>query len=66
MAQGQFTKEEAKATEDAVSELFQAIPKSKRAGYLGHLNDICLFISAAAKVAPFEKKDEQSEAEPVA
>lgn len=54
MAQGQFTKEEAKATEEAVSEMFDAIPKSKRGGYVGHLNDVMLFLSAAARVAPAE------------
>lgn len=44
MAQGDFTKEEAKSTREAVEELIDAIPKSKRMGYLGHLNDILLFI----------------------
>jgi len=32
MAQGQFTKEEAKETQKAVEEMFKAIPKSKRKG----------------------------------
>lgn len=56
MAQGEFTKEEAKQTEDAVTEMFNAIPKSKRLEYIGHLNDVCLFISAAAKRAPTEEE----------
>lgn len=55
MAQGEFTKEEAKATGEAVNELFKALPKSKQGSYLGHLNDICLFLSAAQKAAPDEK-----------
>lgn len=52
MAQGEFTKEEATATEEAVSEMFNALPKSKKAEFLGHLNDISLFIAAAKKAAP--------------
>lgn len=51
-----FTKEEAKKTSDAVSELFDAIPKSKRMNFFGHLNDICLFIEAAGRAAPEKKK----------
>ena len=52
MAQGEFTKQEAQRTEEAVNELFDAIPKSRRMGYLGHLNDVLLFLSAAKKAAP--------------
>ena len=52
MAQGEFTKEEAAETEKAVDEMFRAIPKSKQHEYIGHLNDIYLFISAAKKAAP--------------
>lgn len=51
MAQGEFTKAEAEETIKAVTELYEAIPKSKRAGYLGHMNDIYLFIDAAKKAA---------------
>ena len=54
MAQGQFTKEEAIETQKAVEEMFEAIPKSKRVEFLGHLNDISLFISAAQVIAPTE------------
>ena len=54
MAQGEFTKEEATFTEDAINELFGAIPKSKKMNYIGHLNDIFLFISAAKEAAPNE------------
>jgi len=60
MAQGQFTKEEAEQTKKAVEEMFNAIPKSRRMGYIGHLNDIFLFIEAAHKVAPAESKPEQT------
>jgi hypothetical protein len=54
MAQGQFTKEEAQQTIEAVDELFTALPKSKKGGYIGHLNDILLFLEAAKKAAPPE------------
>lgn len=47
MAQREFTVEEAEATKEAIGEMFKAIPKSKRMGYLGHLNDVFLFIDAA-------------------
>jgi len=60
MAQGQFTKEEAEQTKKAVEEMFNAIPKSRRMEYIGHLNDIFLFIEAAQKVAPSESKLEQT------
>jgi hypothetical protein len=52
MAQGEFTKEEADATKEAVDELFKALPKSKQMGFIGHLNDIFLFIEAAKRAAP--------------
>ena len=58
MAQGHFTKQEAKATAEAVEELFDALPKSRRMDYIGHLNDIYLFIDAAKRNAP----DEEAEA----
>jgi hypothetical protein len=54
MAQGEFTKQEAAATLEAVREMFDAIPKSKRFDYIGHLNDICLFVQAAQQQAPEE------------
>lgn len=55
MAQGEFTKEEAKQTIQAVKELFEALPKSKRAEFIGHLNDIFLFLAAAEAAASPEK-----------
>ncbi len=51
MSPGEFTKEEAQRVADAVEELFEAIPKSRRMEYLGHLNDVLLFLGAAAKEA---------------
>ncbi len=54
MAQGEFTKEEAEQTRKAVDELFEAIPKSKRQDFIGHLNDVFLFLEAAKRAAPNE------------
>ncbi len=52
MAQGDFTKDEAEFIRKAANELFEGIPKSHRMKYLGHLNDILLFILAARDAAP--------------
>jgi hypothetical protein len=54
MAQGDFTKEEAQATIEAVDEMFNALPKSKKLDYVGHLNDIMLFLEEAKRQAPGE------------
>lgn len=54
MAQGKFTKQEADESLKAVTEMFDALPKSKRYDYIGHLNDIGLFIEAAKLAAPDE------------
>lgn len=51
MAQGDFTKAEAKETMKAINEMFEAIPKSKRTQFIGHLNDVSLFIEAAERAA---------------
>lgn len=56
MAQGEFTKEECDATVTAVTEVFKALPKAKQRDFIGHMNDIYLFISAAKAIAPEEKK----------
>lgn len=56
MAQGEFTQEEAQMVLDAVNDMFEAIPKSKRVQFLGHLNDISLFLEAAKSKAPNEKE----------
>ena len=55
MAQGQFTKEEAKATEEALNEVMKAFPKKKVGEFIGHFNDIFLFVAAAGRAAPSEK-----------
>ena len=54
MAQGEFTKQEAAATEEAFEELLGALPKSKKMQFFGHANDISLFLAAAKRAAPDE------------
>jgi hypothetical protein len=56
MAQGEFTKEEAEETVKSVNEMFSALSKPKKIEYLGHLNDILLFIGSAKRAAPSENK----------
>jgi hypothetical protein len=58
MAQGEFTKEEAAETEKAVNEMFEGIPKARRMSFIGHLNDVLLFLKAAKNAAPSEQKKE--------
>lgn len=56
MAQGQFTKQEAQHAIETVDQMFRAIPKRKALEYIGHLNDVLLFLQAAKRAAPEEKK----------
>jgi len=58
MTQGKASKEEAKATMEAVEELIKAIPKSRLANYFGHANDIFLFLDACERVLPSEETKE--------
>ena len=55
MAQGEFTKEEARETIDAVMEVLKALSKKKQIEFLGHANDIIMFLEAAGRAAPNEK-----------
>lgn len=52
MAQGDFTKQEARATHDAFEEIFNALSDAKKQTFLGQANDIYLFLDAAEKAAP--------------
>jgi hypothetical protein len=52
MAQGEFPKQEADSVKDAAEEMFKALPQTKKRLFLGHLNDLFLFIEAAKRVAP--------------
>lgn len=56
MAIGQFTKEEATSVKEAVDEMFKALSRPKQREYLGHLNEIFLFIEAAGREAPTEEE----------
>ena len=56
MAQGDFTKEEAAATIEAFEEVFKALSKPKQGAYLGHANDIFLFLEACKRECPDEEK----------
>ena len=60
MTQGKFSKEEAKATKEAVEEVMKAFPKSKRSEFFGHFNDIMLFLDACEEAAPNEKQETNS------
>ena len=55
MAQGEFTRQEAKATQEAVQEMWEALTKKKQFEFFGHLNDILLFLDAARIHAPNEQ-----------
>jgi hypothetical protein len=52
MAQGDFTKENATNAYDAVTEIMGAMPKSKAAQFIGHFNDVLLFLGACKRIAP--------------
>jgi len=56
MAQGEFTKEEAIATKDALDEIYSALSNKRKGDFLGHFNDVLMFLSAAEQAAPSEKK----------
>ncbi len=55
MARGEFTKEEAQASREALEEIMEAMPKRKVTEFVGHFNDIFLFINAAERAAPKEE-----------
>ena len=59
MTQGKFSKEEATATEEAVNEIMEAMPKTKVVEFIGHFNDIFLFLKAAKAAAPNEEQEPQ-------
>ena len=57
MTQGKFSKEEVTSCEEALTEIMKAMPKSKAAEFIGHFNDLFLFLTAAKKEAPSEDKE---------
>ena len=54
MTQGKFTKEETTSCEEALNEIMKAMPKNKCMDFIGHFNDIFLYLTAAKEVAPSE------------
>ncbi len=54
MTQGKASKEEATATKEAVEEIMKSMPKSKAREFIGHFNDIFLFLDAVERVLPNE------------
>ena len=56
MTQGRFTKEECTSCEEALTEVMKAMPKSKTMDFIGHFNDLFLFLTAAKAVALNEEK----------
>lgn len=50
--QSDFDKKRIAEIEGIVQEMFKGIPKTKRIGFIGHLNDILLFLEAARRNAP--------------
>lgn len=61
MSQGNFTKEEGKETKDAVEEMYAALTKKRQMEYLGHYNDIMLYLSASIEQAPKERSDSEGD-----
>ena len=59
MAQERFTKEECTSCEEALNEIMKAMPKSKVTEFIGHFNDLFLFLTAAKAVAPNEEKPKE-------
>jgi len=56
MSQGRFTKEEAREVRKSFDELFESLSKNKKIEFIGHANDIYLFLDAAEKAAPAESE----------
>ncbi len=63
MTQGEFTKEETTSCEEALNEIMKAMPKSKAVEFIGHFNDIFLYLSSAKAVAPNEEISKEQEEE---
>jgi len=49
MAQGEFTKAEATECVIALNEIMKAFPKSKIGEFVGHFNDVFLFLSTCQR-----------------
>lgn len=56
MATNRFTKEQAQVAKEALDEMYRAFSRNKQIEFIGHLNDIALFIESAQRVAPSESE----------
>ena len=55
MSQGKASKEEAKSCSEALNDIMKAFPKTKAIEFIGHFNDIFLFLSACERTLPTEE-----------
>jgi hypothetical protein len=60
MAQGDLTKENAQICHEAVNDIFEALPKSKRFEQLGNLNEVLLFLERARRDLPSQTKSKSA------
>lgn len=58
MTQGKLSKEEAQNCYEAVEEIMKVFPKSKTMDFIGHFNDVMLFLGKAKLELPSEKSEE--------
>jgi hypothetical protein len=58
MANDRFTKQEAQSVTEALEEIMKAFPKARVGNFIGHFNDLFLFLSAAKAAAPEAKNGE--------
>lgn len=54
MSETRLTKEEAQNCYEAVEEIMKAFPKSKAGEFIGHFNDVMLFLGEAKNNLPSE------------
>ena len=57
MTQGRLSKEEAESCREALDEIMGAMPKNKLIQFVGHFNDIFLFLEAGKRELPSEKDE---------
>jgi hypothetical protein len=50
--QGELSKENAATCKEAVDEMFKALPKTKQMNFIGHLNDVFLFLETGIRELP--------------
>jgi len=60
MTQGKASKEEAISSKESLDEIMKAMPKNKIIGFIGHFNNIFLFLDAAKRILPSEKESDKT------